>query len=129
MKLTTKQRIIYALTKVQGIGCVKGRKIASYADFSDFGDFLASLRNVSANEYIEIKAALENTDFEKTEKELEEKGVEFVTVFDEEYPKSLLPYQDMPLALYCIGDVSLLNTPSFAVIGTRFPTRYGLRAT
>ena len=27
--------------------------------------------------------------------------------------KRLLPYQDMPLALYCIGDVSLLNTPSF----------------
>lgn len=129
MKLTAKQKIIYALTKAQGIGCVKGRRIVSYADFSDFGSFLVSLRNVSANEYIEIKTGLENTDFDRLENSFADKSIRLVTILDEEYPKSLLPYQDMPLALYCIGDVSLLNTPSFAVVGTRFPTRYGLRAT
>lgn len=129
MKFTFGQKIIYALSKAQGIGTVKGRKILDYADLSSAGNFLASLRNLSSHEYVEIKNAIENTDFQSVEKTLTEKEIKYVTVLDTDYPESLRPYPDMPLALFCKGDVSLLNRPSFAVVGTRFPTRYGIRAT
>ncbi len=51
-----------------------------------------------------------------------------VVVFqgEEEYPDSLMILDDSPLALFCIGDVSLLKREDcFAVVGTRAPTRYG----
>ncbi len=129
MKLTTEQKILYALMKTAGIGNTRGRKIIASSVFDSFGDFLASLKDVSMQEYVDIKSNLENIDFERVEKEFSEKDIKVVTVLDEEYPKSLLPYADMPVILYCKGDVSLLNGDCFAVIGTRFPTRYGIRAT
>jgi len=129
LKLTVGQKIIYALTKANGIGYTKGKKISEYADFSSFDGFLASLRQISAHDYAEIKSELDNIDFDAFERLLSEKDIIFVTVLDKGYPEALRPYDDMPLALYCKGDVSLLNKPSFAVVGTRFPTRYGLRVT
>lgn len=112
------------------MGKVKARKIADYADFNDVERFLSSIKdNLSQKEYDAIKFSLENTDYGKFEKTLSDCNIKFVTIVDEDYPKSLRPYGDMPLALYCIGDTKLLNKPSIGVIGTRLPTKYGLRAT
>ena len=53
-------------------------------------------------------------------------GVTIVTPADEAYPKSLKTAPGRPLALYVKGDVSALNRPSVAMIGTRRATSYGL---
>lgn len=45
------------------------------------------------------------------------------------YPKLLRQIADPPAILYCRGDVSLLNTECFAVVGTRSMTPYGKEAT
>lgn len=45
------------------------------------------------------------------------------------YPKLLKHISDPPEILYCRGNVSLLNTECFAVVGTRSMTPYGREAT
>lgn len=47
---------------------------------------------------------------------------------DSEYPENLRQIPDPPLLLYVLGDVSLLNAPSLAVVGSRRCSRYGLDA-
>ncbi|MDP4001613.1 MAG: DNA-processing protein DprA [bacterium] len=45
------------------------------------------------------------------------------------YPKLLRHITDPPAMLYCRGNISLLNTECFAVVGTRSMTPYGREAT
>lgn len=44
---------------------------------------------------------------------------------DPEYPVLLRPVIDAPLLLYCRGDLSLLQSPGFAVVGSRKATKHG----
>mgnify|MGYP003312325857 CR=1 FL=1 len=61
-------------------------------------------------------------------------GIDVVTYFDDAYPEKLRGTVDEdgsvcpPVLLYCKGDVTLLGRPCVAVIGTREPTEYGVRA-
>ena len=45
-----------------------------------------------------------------------------------DFPDKLEGMDDPPLLLYCLGDSSLINSPSVAVIGTREPTDFGSTA-
>ncbi len=56
---------------------------------------------------------------------LENRGIKIVTKADENYPKKLLELPDSPYILYYMGDLSLADEPSLAVVGTRKPTNYG----
>ena len=44
---------------------------------------------------------------------------------DPEYPALLRSIIDAPVVLYCRGDLSLLQSPGFAVVGSRKATRHG----
>ena len=44
---------------------------------------------------------------------------------DPEYPGLLRSIIDAPLVLYCRGDLSLLQSPGFAVVGSRKATKHG----
>ncbi|WP_116963352.1 DNA-processing protein DprA [Fastidiosibacter lacustris] len=46
---------------------------------------------------------------------------------DEAYPPQLKQISDPPLALYCIGDINLLQTLQLAVVGTRKLSHYGIK--
>ena len=56
---------------------------------------------------------------------LGQKNITCLTIKSENYPKSLKNLNENPLVLFCKGDISLLNTRSLAIVGTRFPTAYG----
>ena len=45
----------------------------------------------------------------------------------EHYPRLLREISDPPLVLYAVGDVSLLNRPQLAVVGSRHPSPGGVR--
>jgi len=47
---------------------------------------------------------------------------------DPRYPAGLLQLEQPPRTLWCDGDVALLERPGVAIIGTRKPTTYGVRA-
>lgn len=85
-----------------------------------------------------IKTILTNEEFNKMAlclsdeylnrhlREYEQDGVQLITFNNPNYPYTLKEISSPPLCLYCKGDVSLLNSQCFAVVGTRKPTDYGI---
>lgn len=58
-------------------------------------------------------------------KNFDDQGIKFVSILSDAYSKMLSETISPPVMLYCKGDVSLLNSPCLAVVGTRRCTRYG----
>lgn len=135
MMLSKENKAIYLLLHTQGIGKGKCKKILdSIKNIGTILDDIKSLRFqliqiISEKEYISLCENVLNFDFAEIESQLEKYGVKVVTVLDEEYPNSLYKVEDMPLLLYCRGDINLLKADCFTVVGTRYPTRYGVRVT
>ncbi len=46
-------------------------------------------------------------------------GAEVISVYDERFPPLLKEIQDLPITLYCLGDVNSLAGPNVAVVGSR----------
>lgn len=60
----------------------------------------------------------------------EEQGVKIVTVFDKEYPQSLINIYNPPLLLFYKGDISCLNNEiCISAVGTRDMTEYTMKVT
>ncbi len=53
------------------------------------------------------------------------RGIKIVTRDEAEFPEKLFPLDECPYILYYMGDISLANKPSLAVVGTRKPSSYG----
>ena len=51
--------------------------------------------------------------------------IKYTKITDKEYPELLKQIDNPPKVLYYMGDVSLLNKPSIAIVGTRKATAYG----
>lgn len=135
MKFSDKQKAIYLIAHTKGIGNIKGRRIIdNLPEIENILTDLSSWRNriltvTSEKDYLELSATIKEINFDNLEDKLTKLNIELVCLSEDTYPKSLLAYEDMPLILYCIGDISLLNARCFAVVGTRYPTKYGIRAT
>ncbi len=54
-----------------------------------------------------------------------EKGIEIITMYDDDYPEQFKNIQDFPVILYLRGNKSLLSTQCISVVGSRDFTRYG----
>ena len=54
-------------------------------------------------------------------------GCHLLALSDQAYPQALLDIHDPPTVLYAQGRLELLNTPSFAIVGSRNATPQGLR--
>ena len=52
-----------------------------------------------------------------------------VTILDEEYPKAFLDLTYPPFVFYYKGDLSLLKEEKIAIVGSRNPCEYSLKAT
>ena len=57
--------------------------------------------------------------------EAEKTGAAVVALQSDAYPPLLKGIKDPPLALFCLGDVSLLNSRCIAIVGTRRASPYG----
>lgn len=53
-------------------------------------------------------------------------GAELLTFEEPSYPTALKSIYDPPLVLYVRGEISALDGPGIAVVGTRHPTPYGI---
>ncbi|MFA6039453.1 MAG: DNA-processing protein DprA [Candidatus Peribacteraceae bacterium] len=69
----------------------------------------------------------EDFDAERYASALEEKGIRFFTLAENEYPARLLQVEDPPPFLYAKGDLTLLEQPCIGLVGTRAMSRYGRR--
>ncbi|TSC58683.1 MAG: DNA processing protein [Candidatus Peregrinibacteria bacterium Greene0416_19] len=60
---------------------------------------------------------------------LDKSGTRFLTIADAEYPSRLREIGDPPVFLYARGDLSILDQPCIALVGTRGMSQYGRRVT
>ncbi|HKL73696.1 MAG TPA: DNA-processing protein DprA [Clostridia bacterium] len=133
--MTNESKAVYILLHTQGIGKCKCKKILdSIKNISTILENVTSLRLqlmqvLSEKEYLSLCESITSIDFAPIEAQLERYDVKVLTVLDDYYPKSMYKVEEMPLLLYCRGDLSLLHEECFAVVGTRYPTRYGIRVT
>lgn len=74
---------------------------------------------VSENIALEITKGVDEESLQDTLHWLAQPGNHLVTLADAEYPKSLLEITDPPPFLYAKGNLSLLNQPSIAIVGSR----------
>ncbi|GAB3533067.1 hypothetical protein GCM10027443_17800 [Pontibacter brevis] len=51
-------------------------------------------------------------------------GISIIGIFDEQYPALLKETANPPVLLHCKGDISTLESPTVAVIGTREPSAH-----
>ncbi len=87
-------------------------------DFIKYGQFL--VKSLSSGVYNKVKGKFFSTEYRKSVfEELEAKNVKCVTLFSENYPELLKNTPFPPLVLYCKGDVSLLSSRCFSVVGSR----------
>lgn len=71
----------------------------------------------------------EEFDPEAYEQELKKRDLSFLTIDDPEYPAHLKEIPDAPVFLYWRGDLSILDQPCLALVGTREMSDYGQRVT
>ena len=126
----TEREALIAFNRVQGIGSVTAQQIIE-ALGSLAAVFEASEKELQSIPGIGVeRAALLTQDLRRVsaEEELErasKTGVQVITWDDKTYPALLKEITDPPLVLYVAGDVTALDTPSIAIVGTRHPTVYG----
>lgn len=64
-----------------------------------------------------------------TVRDARERGVTIVAEYEAAYPESLRTLRDAPPHLFALGDLTLLQRPAVAIVGTRSATPYGMRVT
>lgn len=79
--------------------------------------------------YDEMVALADTTRVKNYITNLQDKDITILTKFDDDYPQKLKALPDAPFFLFCKGDLSLLSSPSIAVVGTRKPSSYGVSVT
>ncbi len=136
MRLSKRNKAILIINQTNGIGLVKTKKILECLENKPeiLLDDIASVRQkllsvISEKEYGSLCLDVSSDEIDKKAETWEKAGITVVSILDENYPDSLRIYDDMPVLLFCKGNLELLNQPSFAVVGTRYPTKYGVRVT
>ena len=89
------------------------------------------LRNLGCREdtvYLTLNR-LEEFDADRYQKELDRRDLRLLTIEDNLYPSKLREIGDPPIFLYARGDLSILDQPCLALVGTRDMTPYGKRVT
>lgn len=94
-----------------------------------------TLRKLFADEGISVSklnrrqlSALNEFDWQKVDDELafmSKRGGGYITFLDETYPDGLKNIVDFPPVLFYKGNLSLLNSPLLAIVGTRKVSDYG----
>ena len=96
-------------------------------DFEKFKFVL--IKSLTAGVYNKIKNKFYGTEFRrKALSELEKKQITCVTYFSDNYPEMLRETPFPPTVLFCKGNVSLLKTRCFSVVGSRRTTDGALAA-
>lgn len=67
-------------------------------------------------------------DPEKYLEDIQNSGIKWISIFDEDYPKLLKEIYDPPVVLYYKGSLDCLEKKCIAVVGTRKMTGYGKAA-
>jgi DNA processing protein len=131
-----KLKYLFYLTKVKNLGNVRIKNILSYCKEAR-NCFELSKRELKRIEGIDEKTSNEiiksKVNFKKFEAEFEQKlsqaekeKIQIVCISDKEYPANLKRIYDAPIFLYLKGRLFKEDKYSLSVVGTRYPTDYGM---
>ena len=120
---------LYSLSLIEGIG-----RRTIYELYRTFGSFANwSPASVTILRSLGISAALVQTIITRMnahqvqadkDKRISHQ-IQFLCFLDKEFPTALINIPDPPAMLFYKGDLTLLNDPMLAIVGTRKATRYG----
>ena len=127
--LNADNAVLLAMQYTEKLSIKKKESLLNAVEFpaqllSEKSAFVRTLLGESADEFFSHAAKAE-----EYAAIMEGKGVSWVSYLDDAYPETLRAVDMRPLMLFAKGDVGLLSTPCIAVVGTRKPTRYGLKLT
>lgn len=136
MEFTDMQKAIIALKNTDGIGNAKAKAV-----IDALGEHIALIA-ADAEEikqeltwhlgdalYRKLRDTAAKYDYSALARDVERYGADIAVYSDVDFPFMLKQIDDCPLVLYLRGDRELLNSPAIAVVGTRYPTKYGVRVT
>ena len=94
----------------------------------DFVNYKKSLiKSLSHGVYNKVKSDFYDPEYrEEILSDLEFLGISCVTCFSENYPEGLRHIDTPPIVLYCKGNLSLLKTECFSVVGSRSTLTHAL---
>jgi DNA processing protein len=127
---------VQTLLNAKGIGKVAANHVLESCSFevNSADDLLGAVQDARelSKRVPEVTLGEINRAFDLASASLERSDLEGIAVIgltDDNYPKNLKSLSDKPLLLYAKGDLDLLNADnSVAVIGTRKPSEFGIRA-
>jgi DNA processing protein len=120
---------LLALQSIHGLGPVRLKNLLDY-----FGDpkliWKADIREIIARgiprptveNFIQAR---KNLDPEKYVEEIKKSKINWLTIYDDNYPKLLKEIYDPPLVLFYLGDILPEDDRAMAIVGTRKITGYG----
>ncbi len=118
------RKILTLINKFKNLDSIFSVNFHDIINISGFNKITANniLKNISKFQYSKEIFINEFEILEKT-------GISILTIFNENYPKLLKEIYSPPLILYYYGDISILNLNSLAIVGTRNPSKYGIKQT
>ncbi len=129
MSINEERLLLIALHELDGIGWKSIERIMKK------GALLQGMLNYSLHDWENagltrdrsesVVRQLSKERMEKRWEQLSLRGIEVITILDDQYPDLLKEIHQPPWVLYCLGQLDLLHTLGVAVVGTRIPTAYG----
>jgi DNA processing protein len=129
------RKIVWALTQIDGIGCQKVKRLLDMFGASGFPQ-LPEFRNAvkKSNDWTaalstEFDKVIASESYEREEKLCAEKRVNLIYFGEPRYSKLLSSIHDPPLRFYVKGTILPEDEIAMAIVGTRYPSTYGLNVT
>jgi DNA processing protein len=129
MKNLTREQILLTLNASDKIG-PKTFKVLAQAfndDFEIFYSYSESKLSTILPDKILKKfiEARKNFSFESQLRKLDQSQGQYLTIYDERYPKLLRQIYDPPFIIYYLGEIENLSRKSISIVGSRKYTHYG----
>lgn len=124
---------LLALTLVPGLGTVKLKRLFDQGRRA--GEILrlprAELASLGFSLELQVYVAggFPSREAEKAARTAEKKGIKILSILSDSYPYLLRQIFDPPLILYTLGQISCLQSPSLAIVGSRKCSVYGREVT
>lgn len=123
MNYTREEINLITLDSIGGLSYIQKRTLLSdfssaEPDFKKYDKIL--IKSLSGGVYNKVREDFDSETFRTAAvKKLSDGGVECVTYFSDAYPEALKNTDRPPVVLYCKGNIKLLGTDCFSVVGSR----------
>lgn len=125
---------IIALLSLPRIGRKTAIKLLDKLEvpLTDWKDLMEAVQEQASQFKLPVYSAIEKENARATAEKIVEQsdrhGIRIISFLDENYPALLKETEDFPVTLSYKGNIQSLDKPNVAIIGTRDPSDFGLRA-